>query len=269
MLPLHELQSRFFAQLSHGLTSGRDGKDQVFDPTLVQVVQAGNLNPEERISIYANMYRARLVDVLSDDFAQVAAVLGEQRFSEVAVAYLAAYPSTHPSIQYIGRQFANFLATRAACPELPFLGDLARLEWARVEVFGAPDAEPLQLAQLQTIAPDEWAELRFQLIPACRILSSAWPIHKLWDMDSAASFETIHPVPTCVRVWRTADFTTYQASMDAAEQAALRSLQAGEPFAAICATLEETLPVEEAAQAVGSLLLRWIEDGLLAQLPES
>ena len=83
----------------------------------------------------------------------------------------------------------------------------------------------------------------------------------------AASFETIQPVPTCVRVWRTAGFTTYQASMDAAEQAALGSLQAGEPFAAICATLEETSPVEEATQAVGSLLLRWIGDGLLARLP--
>ena len=150
---------------------------------------------------------------------------------------------------------------------MPFLSYLAVLEWARVEVFDVRDADPLQLALLQTIAPGEWVELCFQLIPACRILSSAWPIHKLWDMEPAASFQTIQPVPTCVRVWRSAGFTTYQASRDALEQAALGSLQAGEPFAAICATWEETSPVEEAAQAVGSLLLRWIEDGLLAQLP--
>ena len=55
MLPLHELQARFFAQLSHGLASGRDRKDGVFDPALVQVMQAGNLNPLEWINMYANM----------------------------------------------------------------------------------------------------------------------------------------------------------------------------------------------------------------------
>jgi hypothetical protein len=56
--------------------------------------------------------------------------------------------------------------------------------------------------------------------------------------------------------------------MDTTEQAALAGVRAGEPFAAICAALETLIPGEEAAPAMGSLLLRWIEDGILALFPQ-
>jgi len=267
MLSLRELQTSFF----HSIARVPGGRNTSCAPTLVQVVQGrGRLGPEERIAIYTQMYYARLLEVLREDFPRVAAILGCERFAEVVRAYLACHPSTHPSLRHLGRHFVAFLDTRPEVVSLPFLNDLARLEWARGEVFDAPDAEPLCLEHLHGFSPDEWPALRFQLIPAFQVHHSDWPVHEIW---AAAGEET--PDRNCerwektaIRVWRDG-FAVYHAKMDATEQVALAGVCAGEPFAAICAALESLVPVEEAAPAVGSLLLRWIEDGILARLPQS
>jgi hypothetical protein len=58
-------------------------------------------------------------------------------------------------------------------------------------------------------------------------------------------------------VWRDG-FLVYQSPMDAAEEAALERVAAGEPFAAVCEGLDD--PRDAAA-----LLLRWLEDGIVAR----
>jgi hypothetical protein len=50
------------------------------------------------------------------------------------------------------------------------------------------------------------------------------------------------------------------------EVAALGALMRGEPFAQVCAAVEAGRPPEVAAREVGGLLMRWLEDGLLARL---
>ena len=262
MLPLRELQSCFFHAIAHD-----PGKSNGFDPILVQTVRKhGLLSPEERVNIYAQMYFARLLDALYEDFPCVAAFLGYERFRDLVRAYLRIYPSTHPSLRHIGRHFATFLDTQADIEEdLPFLADLARLEWTRLEVFDAPDAEPLQLQHLQHLPPEDWPALRFHLIPASHLLHSVWPVHELWAAGEGELWSA-QVRPTVVRVWRQ-EFAVYHTSMDAVEQQALARVRQGEPFAAICTALESFFPPEDVVREVSSLLVRWIDDGLLAQLP--
>ena len=68
-----------------------------------------------------------------------------------------------------------------------------------------------------------------------------------------------------LRAWRDG-FTVYHAAMNAPERLALEAVRAGQPFAAVCETLASLVSAEEAAATVGSLLLRWIDDGLLAAM---
>jgi hypothetical protein len=215
------------------------------------------------------MYRARLLDVLQKDFPRVTTLVGDEYFHKLAYQYLARYPSTHPSVRYIGRHFAEFLDIEAKVEELPFLADLARLEWARLEVFDAPDAEPLQMVDLQAILPEEWPALRFRLIPACQMLRSPWPVHQIWAaQEETPPYELVRPAETVMRVWRDG-FIIYQASMNSAERLGLDCVLAGKTFSEICAALEPVLPAETVTHEVGGLLMRWIEDGILERLPES
>jgi hypothetical protein len=194
----------------------------------------------------------------------VLAVLGDDAFRAVACRYLAAHPSTHTSVRHVGRRFAGFLAGEPTGHR--FLADLARLEWARVEVFDAPDAEPLRLADLAAVPAPDWPGLRFRPIPACLIVESDWPVHRIWEAAGAPDDEPIavEPGASTLRVWREG-FDVSHASMSALEVRAFRALERGVPFAAICAELEGDLEPGAAAQEVGGLLMRWLEDGLLVQ----
>ena len=176
-------------------------------------------------------------------------------------------------MRHVGRRFADWITGEASVA--PHLADLARLEWAHVEVFDAADAEPLRLADLESLPPDEWPALRLQLIPACLVLESAWPVHEIWasaDPEADASADTATErapeawtrEPTVIRVWREG-FSVSHAAMGPEEQRAFRVLARSEPFAEICAAIEDGLDADTAARQIGAILLRWLEDGLIAR----
>ena len=256
MLPLRELQIRLFAALT---ASGAER-----DPALLGLVSdRGGLGPAQRLDIYADMYRTRLVDVLREDFPRVLAVLGDEEFQALACRYLLQHASTHPSVRYVGRRYADFLAGEAI--GLPFLGDLARLEWARVEVFDAPDADPLRLSDLESLPASDWPTLRLRPIPACLVVECAWPAHEIWAAAGDATLDRSgagRPEASTIRVWREG-WSVSHAAMGDLERQVFPLLERGESFARLCAAAEGGLEPEAAARAVGSLLMRWLEDDLL------
>lgn len=255
MLPLRDLQRHFFAAIARGAP---------VDAALGTVVRGhGRLDAAARIEIYADMYRARLVDVLREDFPRVCAILGDDGFSALVGRYLARHPSTHPSVRHLGHGFAGHLATERL--PYPFLADLARLEWARVEVFDAADPEPLRLADLASLAPAAWPALMLRPIAACRVVAAAWPVHEIWAAadDGGAGVARL-AAPTTIRVWREG-WSVSHAAMGPTEVEAFRALQRGAPFAQVCAAVEAGREPDAAAREVGALLMRWLEDGLLAR----
>jgi hypothetical protein len=258
MLSLRELQRAFSAALAPGREAA---------PTdvglLASIEGRGALDAAQRLAIYAGMYRARLVDVLREDFPRVLAILGDETFAALAERYLARHPSTHPSVRHVGGRFAEFVAGEGAVA--PFLGDLAHLEWARVEVFDAADAEPLRLSDLSAIPPEDWAALRFRPIPACLVIECAWPVHEIWaEADASDPDAPVHirPAACTLRVWREGDSVSH-AAMGDLERRAFPALQRGEPFGVLCAALEDT---EHSPHEIGALLMRWLEDGILTHV---
>jgi hypothetical protein len=68
-------------------------------------------------------------------------------------------------------------------------------------------------------------------------------------------------------VWREG-WSVSHAAMGAVEGEAFGILRRGVPFAEVCAAAEAGREPDAAAREVGALLMRWLEDGLLARLPE-
>ena len=198
MLSLRELQRRFLAALA--VDVGDVDAAAPSDPLLLQAVNgSGRLDAAERLGIYAGMYRTRLLDALREDFPRTLAVVGQERFTALAWRYVRRFPSTTPSIRHLGERFAHSLGGEPTVPA--FVPDLARLEWARVEVFDAADVAPLALADLQSLPADAWPALRLALIPACLVVESEWPVHRIWAAGEATLADWA-PEATTVRVWR-------------------------------------------------------------------
>ena len=251
---LHEVQRLFWESVAV-----RPGRDSIA-PALVRLVRGADDNDRTtRIRVYSDAYYLRLRDVLREDFPKVTTLLGD-RFDEVVAGYLETFPSEQPSVRHLGRALAEFLQSREDIPKC--LADLAELEWARVEVFDAPDAECATIDELATFPPDAWPVLRFSTIPAIQTLRVQYPAHQLWS--DSQSLE-VPAAETCLRVWRKNDFLVLHAPMDERESAALHKMMLGESVASICETFAD-LPEMDAAREATGLLARWIEDGIIARI---
>ena len=274
------------------------------ESTDLSFVIAGDdrLGPAHRLSIYADMYFYRLRDSLSEDFPKVAAVIGGARFHNLVTDYLLVHPSSFWSLRNLGKALPDFLKGRDLAAQYPFLPDLARLEWARVDVFDEADARAMTREQVTAIAGDAIGDLRLSLIPACRLLALDWNVAPLWrsveDLEAghepggtnSASVEgspAMEEMPAVevgpplkerglLRVWRRA-FTVYHRTVRADEYACLQLMSRGGatlPGIGEC-VLERTGDDEgesredvrsaAAARRIAVLIESWIEDGILVR----
>lgn len=141
----------------------------------------------ERLAIYRDGYFARLVECLADDYPALRHCLGEQAFESLARAYIGAFPSRSPSLNAYGSRMAAFCRTRAET-WAPFAADLARLEWALVEVIHAPSAPGLGADELSRIPADRWRTARLTPSPTLRLLDFDYPVNDYFQAfrDGAA-----------------------------------------------------------------------------------
>jgi hypothetical protein len=254
---LYEVQRLFWESVA--VQPGRDS----IAPAFVRLVRGYDDNDRKtRIGVYADAYFLRLRDVLREDFPRVAALLGD-RFDEVVKGYLEAFPSRWPSVRHLGHALSEFLRHRTDTPKC--LADLAELEWARIEVFDAPDAECVTIEDFISVPADAWPTLHFSAIHAIKTLRAQYPVHHLWS--GGKSLE-VTAAETSLRVWRADDCRVFHALMDKHESTAIQKMIWGEPFAAICETFAD-LPEAEAAQESAALLLRWIEDGIIHRIDQA
>ena len=255
---LYEVQRLFWESVAV-----RPGRDSIA-PAFVRLVRGcDDGDRKTRIRVYSDAYYLRLRDVLREDFPRVAALLGPEQFDQIAKGYLEAFPSRWPSVRHLGHALSEFLRYREDTPKC--VADLAELEWARIEVFDAPDAECATIEDFISVPADAWATLRFSVIPAVQTLQAQYPVHQLW---SGGTSMDVSAAETSLRVWRANDCRVFHAPMDERESAAIQKVISGEPFAAICETFAD-LPGIGAAQEAAALLLRWIEDGIIHRIDQA
>lgn len=252
---LRDLQSAFWRSLA--ADRGR-GDASAFDPRVVGAIEpSAKLAPAERLAVYTTMYFWRILEVLREDFARTAAVLGAEAFEALAREYVARQPSEHPSIRWVGRGLPAVLAAAPPDGAPGWIAELARFEWARLDLFDAADAVPVGLDALRKVAPADWPALRFTPVPALAVFASDWPVDRIWAaVGEGRVSECVAPERVVLRVWRQ-DFHVYHARMAPPEEQALGRMMAGRSFAAICDVLDDP-------EAAGGLLVRWLEDGLVA-----
>ncbi len=236
----------------------------------------------ERLHVYQHMYQARLVEAIEAQFPRLARWLGAEAFAEIVAAYVTDEPSRHPSLRFIGQRFPDWLATRApAEARHPALADLARLEWAREDVFDAADEVTLTLDAVRGWPPDRFGEIPLRLVAAHRRLRLARPVAALWDAigpgprasESTAALEgpaivaeaaiTAGAGGESLLVWRQG-IAVFHRATGAEEAAALDHMANGTTFGAVCEALYRERSEEEAAAQAFAWLSTWTGDELLA-----
>ncbi len=85
---LNKIQQWFHAAITHPDGCTGSGVDDIVLPSKA-------LNSTQRLSIYADMYFVRLIEIMAEDFATVRHLLGADAFADVAKDYVTRHPSTH------------------------------------------------------------------------------------------------------------------------------------------------------------------------------
>lgn len=129
----------------------------------------------ERLEIYSRMYWFRVLDSLYEDCPGLRAVLGDRRFIRLAEAYLVKYPSRSFTLRDLPGRMARFIAEEPKWtrPHTALCRDIARFEWARVEVFDTAAKPVFTTDDLLDADP---ARLRLGLQPYLQLLELDYPL---------------------------------------------------------------------------------------------
>jgi hypothetical protein len=229
------------------------------------IADAPPLSVTDRLSIYRNAYRVRLIEALDDTYPVLHALLGDEVFVALGEEFVSAHPSVHRSIRWYGGELSELLSRCPPYAEQPILAEIALLEWTLAEVFDAADAEPAPRAALSSIDASAWSELRFEFHPSLRRLHLQWNTAAVWQ---AMSHEEAPPDPVCADhpvpwlLWRQ-NLQNYFRSMAADEAAGLDSALRGANFGEICEALAEWLPDDEIPLRAATLLGTWADSGII------
>lgn len=145
------------------------------------------LGPEtaRRLCVHRTTIETGLGQTLLNAFPTLARIVGAPTFMSLASGYAAEAPPRHPVLSTYGRGFPAYVAAQQIAASLPYLHDVARLEWARQEAFLAGDAPPLDAGQLDTGDAETLSTLQLRMHPAARVISSPFPIHRIWRVNQA------------------------------------------------------------------------------------
>ena len=144
------------------------------------------------VEVYRNNFRGNLHDTLATAYPVIVQLVGPDFFKWLARKFIEQYPSRSGNLHCYGLEMADFLAQLAGVRHLPYLPDVAQLEWACHRAYYAEDAAPLDLGCLHQIAPEDYANLRWQLHPACALIASRYPIVAIWQAhqpDTGGDFQ--------------------------------------------------------------------------------
>lgn len=154
------------------------------------LVRSGEVSAASRVAIYTNNITGSLTEVLENTFPAIRRHVGEENFAVLAGAFVRAQPPSQPCLDRFGDRLADFLdGFEPAVRNLPWLPDLARLEWAVHDSYFAEDAAPFDAAALADMEPEAIARMTFEAHPAARAVAGAYPVHSLWQADSLSEVE--------------------------------------------------------------------------------
>jgi hypothetical protein len=171
MLSLREQQAGFAAALFNP-AAGRSAPG----------IRADGISPAVRLGFYRTNVFENYRKALAATYPAVEKLVGSGFFAGLAEEYIRRYPSHSGDVGRHGEQFGEFLRRHACARELPYLSDVARLEWNIDESFNEADHAPLALERLANVPEGQHERLRFLLAPSCRLMSSLFPVHRIWQM---------------------------------------------------------------------------------------
>ena len=214
---LESLEQWMYSVISHpqGAEAGveansKPGSEAAYDLEQT-VLPSEKLTPLERISVYADMYFWRFIDIMSEEYPTVEHLLGVERFAQAVRDYVTRHPSTYYNLNRLSVKFPQYLRNEAGeIPHQPFVVAVAIVERLMEDVFDAPHKEKISTEAIQNVPGEQWPEICLEFNPALYLLELDYPVNAYMTavnedrhMDVPEAQKSFVVVYRCnYRVWR-------------------------------------------------------------------
>ncbi|MFT6169323.1 MAG: hypothetical protein ACJAR9_001441 [Celeribacter sp.] len=103
----------------------------------------------KRFSVYRNNIIVSLKEAMTNGFPAVASLVGEAFFAAMSDVFIRQNPPKSPILALYGVDFPHFIASFEPAAALPYLADVARLEYAMRCAYHSADTTAVEAHELQ------------------------------------------------------------------------------------------------------------------------
>jgi hypothetical protein len=167
-MQLHELQQALLQDIYHN--------QQTTAPLLS--------TPANRLQVYYHNTLFNLIDTLKASYPVVQQLVGDDFFKTIVRHYIKQHPQTAGNRSLFGACFPDFLAAFPAAATLPYLADVALLEWHYAAAHHLPDASPATFADITPDAP-------LKLHPSAALLTLNHDALAIWQAHQQQSIPVL------------------------------------------------------------------------------
>jgi hypothetical protein len=175
MYTLAELQSSFCDALRTPEAADPELLNQLLDDGLAQ----------QRFLVYRNNFIVLNGDAVADMYPVVKRLVGDDAFRVLATAYVRKHPPLERTLLLYGERFPDFLASIPELSALPYLRDVARLEFAWTTAYHAMEAGALKPEQFSTLSNESFSSLKLSPHPSIQLLESPYPVYRIWTANQS------------------------------------------------------------------------------------
>lgn len=240
-MSLRALQENIQNALIHGIA----------DAKLDLVIESGKISAQNRLETYRTSSFLKPQSVLVDDFQVTRSFLGEDIFDDLVRDYLEKHPPNTHYINECGRYFADFLLSQLDLQKLPFLADLAGLEWLRVESF----------FDFFNFQKDQGPVVRKPgvIFKNCSLkkVESEWPLGEIWDLEKAKNKKQ-----STIYIWTTENRKVHVESWEGLQKDILETLLESVTLEEAIALVSEKHLEDDLIEIFSNQLPRWVNQGL-------
>ncbi len=130
------------------------------DSAIVADIKPSTISPAGRMKIYRRNVFSAVTNALRLSYPVVEKLVGKDFFAAAGREFIKTSPPSSGNLDDYGADFGDFLASFPPAQSLPYLPDVARLEWLHHECALA-DAEDRSI----------------------RLFHSPYPVHRIWDIN--------------------------------------------------------------------------------------
>ncbi|VAW91144.1 hypothetical protein MNBD_GAMMA22-2647 [hydrothermal vent metagenome] len=234
------------------------------NPEIISVIsESGPRTTLDQFMSYRDSVIGGIIEALTVSYPVVKALVGEQFFNHISYQYIRKTPSKNPDLNCYGSDFAIFLDNLDNLQTVPYLSDVARLEWAWQKIISGDKTKTGSLNLLATLEESAIDNIQFELSPHSSLLQSNYAIDKIWQTNQknvTNDFDNSYNINTSVNlfIWRL-DLDMKISLIEPEQYIFLKLIQHKKIFSDVCEEYHQHFPDDDIGVVLSNCIqANWI-----------